>query len=478
MIKHNGSVALSSAWQRGPALWRRLTWDRGASAILLAFVLSLVLLTPRIYAVDSAQYYAYLPSWFFDADVDFTNDFTRLHQLNPRAGIAEGLLDRTDPLTGRPINVAPIGTALLWAPAFLVAHGGVVLARLAGIDVVADGYSPPYFWAVSLATALYGLGGLLLSYRLARRYTRPWPAASAVIVCWLASPVVFFMLVSPPWSHVPALFVTALFITVWLETRGGRTARQWIALGALGGLMTLAREQLGLFMLLPAIEGLQDYWSHLRARRWPTAASLLARHLLFLAAIALALVPQFLVYRALNGRWGPSLHVSGKLSWYSAHFFGTLIDPAHGALLWTPTWLLGLLGLPLLWRRDRELTSFLAIGLIAQIYLNGAFGTTWHLAGSFGFRRLIEATPIFVLGLALLLDRLRPPRWATIAICALLIAWNFGLIAQWSLPPRPIRDGLVWNGMLERQIAVVETARRKLPELLFQRCKLVENGRC
>jgi hypothetical protein len=59
-----------------------------------------------------------------------------------------------------------------------------------------------------------------------------------------------------------------------------------------------------------------------------------------------------------------------------------------------------------------------------------------------------------------------------------LVAWNIGLIAQWSLPPRPIKDGLVWDGMVGRQIGVARTVVETLPTLFFDRCKLVENGRC
>ncbi len=455
-----------------------LVWDRGVVVLLLTFVLCLPLLDPRIYAVDSVEYYVYLRSIVIDGDLDFTNEYTYFDTLNPRSGIAGALLDKTDPITGRPINVAPIGTAILWAPAYLLAHGGVMIARGLGSSVAADGYSAPYLWAVIGSTVLYGLGGMLLTYQLARRYTGRFAATTAVIACWLASPVVFFMYVSPPWSHVPSLFVTVLFVIFWVHTRGARTRGQWLVLGLLGGLMTLCREQLGVFMLLPALEGLQAYWDGFRRQRWTEAARLLGHHLLFLAVVALSLVPQFLVYRVLNGRWGPSTHVSGKLRWYSPHFFDTLLDPAHGALLWTPVWLLGLLGLPFLWRHDRRLTVLLGLALGAQIYLNGALDPTWHLKGSFGFRRLIEATPIFALGLALLLDRMRFPRALVIVASGLLIAWNFGLIAQWSLPPRTIKEGLVWEGMLERQLAVPAEALEKLPALLFERCRFVENGSC
>jgi hypothetical protein len=456
--------------------WRRS--DRGVLAITLAFVLCLPLLTPRIYAVDSVEYYVYLRSLFFDGDLDFTNDYTRFHELNPRAGLKEGLLDVPPTPTGLPINLAPVGTAILWSPAFLLAHGAVLLARGAGFDVAADGYSAPYIRAIAIATALYGYLALLLMYGMARRYATTATAAAAVIVCWLASPMVFFMYVSPPWSHVPALAMTTAFIATWLRTRGQRSTLAWVALGVLGGLMTLCREQLGLFMLLPALEATAIYARFVVQRRWRDAATLLAQHLLFLGVLVLTLVPQLLVYQVLNGQPAPASTVSEKFRWSSPHFFHTLFDPAHGAFLWTPVWALGVAGLALLWRKDWQLTGLLGAVLVSQVYLNGAFGTTWHLSGSFGFRRLIEASPIFVLGLAALLDRVRVPRAAVIALGAVLVAWNIGLIAQWSLPPRPIKDGLVWDGMVGRQIGVARTVVETLPTLFFDRCKLVENGRC
>ncbi len=61
-------------------------WDRGIIAITVAFLLCMPLLTPRIYAVDSVEYYVYIRSLFFDGDLDFTNEYTRFHELNPRAG--------------------------------------------------------------------------------------------------------------------------------------------------------------------------------------------------------------------------------------------------------------------------------------------------------------------------------------------------------------------------------------------------------
>lgn len=497
--------------------------DRGLLVLLLLATLLLPLFTPRLYATDSVQYYAYLRSLFFDGDLDFANEYSRFHQLNPSAGIDKALLPRldpgtgklrnVDPTTGKLVNVAPIGSAILWTPAFLLAHGGVLLARSLGSTVAADGYSQPYIVAICLASVVYGLLGLLLSYRIARRFVGAWAATAATIVCWLASPLVFYMYISPPWSHTGGLFATALFIWYWLQTRPRPTLRQWLVLGALGGLMVLVREQLGLFLLLPALDALAQYIRAFRTRAWPSVRRDLLAHSLFLVVIVLTLTPQLLTYYTLTGRWGPSAVVLDKLLLGvrgagatpqpeaqpqdvgghgllgSAHFWDTLIDVdpspvtqrpfSHGALLWTPAWALGLLGLALLWRRNRGVATILLLAVVAQTWVNGAFGTTWHLSGAFGFRRLIEATPLFVLGVAVVIEQVRLPRGAWAVLGALLIFWNIGLIYQWTFlgaQDRQYREGLVWNGMLARQAGLPVQLGTKMWVVLFERADFYDSA--
>jgi hypothetical protein len=465
---------------------RARRWDGGALVLLLTFVALLPLFTPRLYATDSVQYYVYLRSLFFDGDLDFSNDYARFNQLNPDAGIQRGLLDpdKHEPLTGRPLNVAPIGSALLWTPVFLLAHGGVLLAQQLGSPVTADGFSPPYIWAVCLASALYGLLGILLCYRIARRYASARAATAATLGCWLASPLVFYMYVSPPWSHTAGLFATALFIWYWLDSGPQRTLRQWLLLGVIGGLMVLTREQLGLFLLLPAVEALAQYIADLRLGRWAAIGRRLGGHMLFLLALALTWLPQLFAYHAVNGRWGPSRIVAQKFDVRSPHALATLIDVgpspvtglplAHGALLWTPIWALGLLGLLLLLRRQGWLALLLLLTFAAQVWINGSF-LTWHLSGAFGFRRLIEATPLFVLGVAALIDGVRLPRSVWALIGAALIIWNVGLIGQWTVTNTALRRGLIWDGMLRQQLNVPAQVGQKLEQILFDRCALVKN---
>lgn len=506
---------------RARQITAHLHGDRGLVILIALFALLLPLATPRVYATDEVQYYVYLRSLRFDGDLDFANDYRRFAELNPRSGIEGSLLqpNRIRPETGLYGNIAPVGAAIMWAPFFLLADALVHLANLFGARIPADGFSAPYIYAVCYASALYGLLGTLLSYRLARRFASGFAATLASVTVWLASPLVFYMYIQMPFAHATGLFLTALFLTVWYETRewgcgeaeAGRERgwRAWLALGLVGGLMTITREQLGLFLLAPAIEALWRYGRFLQkrgdspSRPYGLFGRLALRHALFVAAFAVAITPQLFVYQILNGAPRPAGEVSGKLNWCSPHFIDTLIDfnPApdfwcpgasdftaafppfsRGALIWSPALGLGLIGLALLWRRDRLLTVVLIAAFLAQTWINGAFGTTWHLTGAFGFRRLIECTPIFVVGLALLNDALtrRVGRFGVVVPAVLLIGWNFGLVLNATVfnAETNLRRGLTWPDVWRWQVEAPLRALRLAGDLLFRRCRFFENQSC
>ncbi|MFL5801742.1 MAG: hypothetical protein ACJ8CR_08365 [Roseiflexaceae bacterium] len=398
-------------------------FDRGALLIVAIFLLLLPLSTARIYATDEVQYFAYLRSLYFDGDLDFRNEYQHFADIGLRNGdpaVFNALLRDNPkdppriPATGKYRNVAPIGSALLWSPGFALADMLVRAANLLGARIPADGYSWPYISAICFMSALYALLGLLLSYRLARRYSGIFAATLATIAVWLATPLVFYTYILMPWSHTAGFFLFALFLTLWLRNAGRHDARRhgwppiqvslaerqarrsigvWALLGLIGGLMTITREQLGLLLILPAAEGLVAYYTIAKTKNKEQRTkepepqndgprttdhgpmTLLIGHAIFLLTFALALVPQLLAYQALYGRPLPSSTVAGKLEPSSPHFLDTLIDPAHGAFLWSPILAIGALGLFWLWRRDRLLAALLLLGFLAQTYINGAILT-------------------------------------------------------------------------------------------------------
>ena len=414
-------------------------------AVLAALLLgSLVLVTPRVAESDAVEYFSYLPSLLLDHDLDFTDEYTYFYDEDPegRQGFKETFLDRSTE-TGLKLNFGPIGTALLWSPFYLGTHAVLVGLDALGADVAADGMSQPYRSAVAFASALYGALGLLLSYRLARRFQDPFPSFLAVVALWWATPVAYYMYIAPGMSHAASLFAVAVFFSLWFWVDD--SPRRWAIWGASAGLMALVREQ-DLFFAVAALV------PAFLSRDVIGAAKRLAA---FGAAAFLVFSPQLVVYQILNGRPFPAPEVQRKMLWSSPHFFQVLFSTEHGLFFWSPVLLLFTAGGLLFLRRYRSAGVALGLGLVAQVFVSGAVDS-WTQAGAFGARRFVGATPIFAIWGATLLAVLEPHlrRAGVLALTGVLVLWNVGLMVQFGLGMMN-RDRLEWREIVHNQFREV-----------------------
>jgi hypothetical protein len=450
--------------------------------LVAAFVLSLPAVTPRIYASDEIQYFSYLRSLAFDRDVSFENEYRYFYEQ--KIGRGEGfhatfLELSTD--AGRRPSFATIGCAILWAPFY---GGGHLVATARGYP--ADGFSYPYVAAVAYGSAFYGFAAVLLSIAAARRVLGAGLLAGVIV--WLGTPLLFYMYVSPPYSHACSAFAVALFVTVWLHVRDSpirSPRRPWTiggaaALGVTGALMAMVREQDMILALGPAMDfGL----TVMRGRARPTAvatreggpARAQTNADIALVAVsgcigfALGLLPQLLAYKALNGHYAPSSLVVRKMHWDSPHALQVLGSPEHGFFVWTPLAAIAIAGLVVLAIRGpvdaRRIggCALLMVGL--QIYVSGSV-ESWTVAGAFGQRRFVALTILLTIGLSAVLTLIprRPWRLPIGAALALCVWWNLALMAEFG------------TGMMNRQrldprqnaYDAFVTLPRMLPDLAYR----------
>jgi hypothetical protein len=426
----------------------------GRRLLILLFLLTLPLVTARLRGADEIEYFSYLPSLVFDQDLDFENEYRHFVDRDPESlrAFEETFLDRREPLTGRPINFAPLGTALLWSPFYLLAHLGVLAARALGAAVEADGLSRPYVAAVSLGSAVYGWLGLLLAHHAVRRVLGVGEPAAAWAVAGIAlgTPVLYYVTLAPGFSHAASLFTIALVLCLSLRAAGAETTgvRTWAALGAAVGLCALVREQDGLLGLVPGVLLLRE----LARRR--AVGDFLGKAVALGGTTLLVFLPQLLAYRAVNGTWGPSKLVVRKMSWSSPHLLEVLLSPGHGLFVWAPLLLVAVLGLLLGLRepRTRLASGLLLVAFASQAWINGAV-ESWSQAGAFGSRRFVGLSFAFAWGLALVLDRLRP-RAASALLVAFFALWNVGLMIQFGLKLMD-RQRLEWPRVAVNQVTEV-----------------------
>jgi hypothetical protein len=430
-----------------PPLGQRL---RAAPWVLLVvvFVISLPAVTVRFYASDEIEYFAYLRSMWFDGDLSFDNEYRYFFDRGIARGwrFEETFLAGTT-ATGKRINFAPIGSAILWSPFYVLTDAGVRVARAVGSDVPADGYSKPYIASVVLASALYGFLAIALSTYAAYRVVGNLPVATvSAFVVWLGTPLLFYMYLAPGFSHACSAFAAAAFFVLWLHVRRRWSLAGVIALGMCAGVMGMVREQ-DLFMAIgPAIDFVA--WATRKVKSGSLSVSAaVTRAVIGTATVVICFLPQLLTYVALFGRPTPSSTVQGKMTWTAPYVLKVLASPDNGLLFWTPVALPALAGVVWLASSRRHaggpgaadpderwwIGCICLITVLTQFYIGGAF-ETWAGAGSFGQRRLVGLTIFFVVGLAAFIVAWPKParRYAIYPILLLGVWWNLGLMAQFA----------------------------------------------
>jgi hypothetical protein len=448
---------LTSSLQPGPRKAERF--------LLVLFLLSLPMLNPWVRG-DGVGYYAYARAPLIEHDLDFTHDY---QQAN--ASFRENRLDENGQptaefrtRTGHLENHFTVGPAILWAPFLLVTHAGVLLARSLGSAIPADGFSTPYRIAMALATALYGFLGLLISFRIARKYVDETWALLATLAIWLASSLPIYMYFNPSWSHALSAFAVALFLWYWHETSDARTLGQWTLLGALAGLMlNVYYANVMLFAILP-FEALREYGAAFRKSTpsTPTVAQLVVRHAAFAVTLVVCMLPTFIAHRIVYGSAMETGYIPiSQWSWLSPNLLSVLFSANHGLLSWTPVLLFAVIGLVAFWRSVPRVGGAFLLAALAFYYFIASY-PDWAGISSYGSRFFVSLTPLFILGLAVFLDRFTRifrTRRAALAAASVFLAcfvfWNAGLMFQWGTHLIPARGPISFSEMIQNQFTVV-----------------------
>jgi hypothetical protein len=459
-------VALGAAEDQSGLTFQQQNQNRKFERILLIlFILTIPLLNPWVRG-DGVGYYAYARAPLIEHSLDFTHDYQSANE-----SFRDGRFDEQGRVkdifrtsTGHLDNHFSVGPAMLWSPFLLVAHLGVLLARWMGSSVSADGFSAPYRYAMAFATGLYGFLALLLSFRLARKYVSPAWAFVGTLAIWWATSFPVYMYFNPSWSHAHSAFICALFLWYWDATRDDQRWFRWIFLGLIVGLMLDVYYLNLMIVTVLVVEALPQYAKVLRTGSLSGLSfmQLLGRHLLFGLIVFLILAPTFLTrWIVYGGPFETGYPTSQEFLWRSPAFVSVLFSSEHGLLSWTPLVGFAVIGLVLLAIRLPKLgvpslTAFLAFYLFLSFY------PFWAGISSYGNRFFVSLTPLFIIGLAYLLERISGlftrPRIA-LAVCSVVLScfvlWNLGLIYQWGIHLVPARGPVSFREATYNQFFVV-----------------------
>jgi hypothetical protein len=440
--------------------------------LAVLFLLTLPLVRPWVHG-DGRGYYAFARALLIQHNLDFEADWYKGYETNPEVATS-AFRQNYITSTGHFNNHWTVGPAILWSPFLITARfAALAIDKFSGTQLAADGYSKPYVFAMAFGSWCYGFLALLISARLARKYIDERWVFLASAAIWLATSLTFYLYLEPSFSHVHSAFLVALFVWLWDSTRETRNVWQWLALGAIAGLMMDTYYPNALILLLPLLESLKSYWTALRERLGKQFAKLAVSNLLFAAAALLAFFPTPLTKKIIYGSYFNSGY---KQLWYwnSPAFFRVCFS-SHGVFSWTPVLIPAVVGLFLLRKIDRALSYLMFATLFAFIYFIGCY-QDWHAVPSFGNRFFVSLSVVFVLGLAAFLKELAG-LWshqrvflpAAAAATALLILWNFGMMFQFGTHLVPESGEISWTKVAFNQLTVVPPQAAHLAKAYFMR---------
>lgn len=384
----------------------------------------------RVVTGDALHHYVQLRSIVFDRDVHFRNEYVRLYNLEGDELGTEWVYAGTE--TGHVRNLMPVGPALLWMPLFAIVSLGVWLANLFGAHYPLDGYGRLFQATAGLSGIAAAVLGTWFTYLGAARLFTRRSAIWGTLAIWLASPTIYYSVISPTYSHAASLLATSAFWLVWLSTRPG-TAR-YAGLGVLTGVAALMRWQ-DAILLIPIALDLLLGWR----RGVVKTTQLVPWGLLSAACAAATFLPQMIVWMIVYGRPLAMPQGEGFMRWTDPALIDVLLSDFHGLFTWTPVVLLAVAGMIPLWKRAPTLAAGAGCFLLLSWYVNAAVAD-WWAGEAFGSRRFVSCAPVFAFGIAALAERWTPSLRGAAAVTSVLVAHTFLLLVQYQAFMHGLRD--------------------------------------
>jgi hypothetical protein len=383
-----------------------------------ALVVLFLFVKPLYVVPDSAAYLAYARSILWDGDVDFANEYARLGMVDLGVGGSE-LGARTD--TGKRGNPFGIGAALLWLPFVAVTAIVVKIAALLGAGAATDGFGMATLWAAHVGTWTYLLAGFALVVRTAKEFfgERGGHSRGAALVgAFLGTPLVYYVLQAPSYSHACSVFAVALLFYLAMRFRDGWTPRRALILGAAAGLTALVRTQGVVFWIVPLI------------LVWPAiqrggAGSLWKPAGLYATGAIALFAPQLVAWTVIYGSPWHLPQGEGFLHFSFERMMSVAFSARHGLFSWSPVFALAAAGwLAALRRREwRSPAVAILVAFALQWFVN-TLPNDWWAGWSFGARRFIDLVPFAAVGLVVFCALGRAARATVYAVTALnLVQW-------------------------------------------------------
>lgn len=362
---------------------------------LTVFVLGAKVYSPTgVIAWDSFGYYLYLPQLLIHNDLALKDMDTLKKRME--GNITTSTFYQANQMPdGRWQLRYTSGMAIMYLPGFVAGHAMAVLS-----DADAHGYSQPYHRAILWWSLLVSAVGIWVLRAVLLRFFNDRYAALVLLLIVAGTNYLVHVTVaaSAVMPHNYLFTGYALLLLFTLEWNDRQSMGHALAIGAVCGIMILARPTEVVCLLIPVLWGVTDKVGvRERLVLFLNNKRQIAGALMLMVAIGCI---QLVYWKWVTGSFVSFSYggnVSESFDFERPHIVEVLFSYRKGWLLYTPLMVLGIIGL---FRSDVAkqnrwaILSYLALNL----YLVASWHNWWY-AESYSQRALIPSYPIMALAL-------------------------------------------------------------------------------
>ncbi len=431
----------------------------------------------RVGGVDPVDLYVYLPSLFFDGDLDFENEYQHFSPDFLRSG------QRPKTATAHRPNPHGIGMAIAQSPFYAAAYVAVAVKKRC-IPVSQEfKYMPLFEYAWYVGNVFWSAFATFLLAWWLRRDVGVKRALPVAVFFLLATPLLYYAFPLSPMSHQVSLASILLMLLCLGKWENTLNSRWCLAAGFSLGFAVSVHLFNAVYVLFAATyfllgdrgkEGLASTFGTERVTRIMKPSGLLC------VGAIIGFLPQIIVHRIVFGSiflnpYRPdcataqfSISLSNLQTAYKVAF-----SLAHGFITWHPILAIALAGV--LWASLRgsaeKRLSISGLSAILGTWAILSGFVTWWAGWSFGHRLFISLYPFFALGIAALTDSLLEckRRWKVLvlwSLASIFVLWNVLFVIQYKLGIIPRGEAITFHEFLWQKLVLLRqllTGRIVLP---------------
>jgi hypothetical protein len=362
--------------------------------ILFIVINNFIFFPSNILSWDVFGYYLYLPLKFINNDLSIT-DISHINLIISKYHNTSNFYQGMVLPDGTYVMKYSMGMSFFYAPFFFIAH---LFSKISSYP--SDGYSMPYQFSIFIGSIIYSILGLwFLSKVLLKFFNNTITSMTLIVIVLSTNYIVHVTMYGQNAMSHSYLFMTyALILWLTILWHESFKLKYLVYLACVCGITILSRPSEIVCLIIPA------FWGIYNIKTLKEKMSLLLIHkkqfFVFLSILFIIGFAQLAYWKIHTGKflfYSYGANPGEGFEFFKPYIKEVLFSFRKGWLIYTPIMAFALLGLLVIYKKNKALFFALFIYTLVNLYIVSSWSCWWY-AQTFRQRALIPSYPIMAIG--------------------------------------------------------------------------------